>query len=144
MERVPARWRGQRLGVVHGSPSSLPSRRSLVCLVATASAAAFSAQGSAKQVYVTGLAANAQVSLLNSGGTTVYTQNADSLGGPAVPQRDTGQRLPGARALARAKRPDPITVHYDAAAPSDPSAYETHDNPRQRMHVSEDARPAPN
>src|SRR5207245_8712637 len=52
-----------------------------VWLVAAASASAFTAQGSAKQVYVTGLAPNAQVSLLSSKGATVYTQNADSLGG---------------------------------------------------------------
>src|SRR5438309_8557153 len=50
-------------------------------LVTAASASALTAQGSAKQVYVTGLAPNAQVSLLNSHGATVYTQNADSLGG---------------------------------------------------------------
>src|SRR5438552_5119629 len=52
-----------------------------VCLVTAASACAFTAQGSAKQVYVTGLDPNAQASLLNSKGKTVYTQNADSLGG---------------------------------------------------------------
>src|SRR2546423_14968089 len=52
-----------------------------VWLVAAASASAFNAQGSAKQVYVTGLAANAEASLLNSSNETVYTQNADSLGG---------------------------------------------------------------
>src|ERR1700676_269247 len=52
-----------------------------VWLVAAASASAFTAQGSAKQVYVTGLAPNAQMSLLNSSGAAVYTQNADSVGG---------------------------------------------------------------
>jgi uncharacterized protein len=46
-----------------------------------ADASAFTAQGSVEQVYVTGLAANAQVSLLNKSGATVYTQDADSLGG---------------------------------------------------------------
>ncbi len=49
--------------------------------MAAASAAAFSVQGSVEQVDVTELAANAQVSLPNSSGATVYTQNADSLGG---------------------------------------------------------------
>ena len=52
-----------------------------VWLVAAASASAFNAQGSVEQVYVTGLAPNAQASLLNSSGATVSTQNADSLGG---------------------------------------------------------------
>src|SRR5512142_3050921 len=47
----------------------------------SASAASFSAHGSAEQVYVTGLAPGAQASLLTSSGTTLYTQNADSLGG---------------------------------------------------------------
>ena len=42
-----------------------------VWLVAAASASAFTAQGSAKQVYVTGAAPNAQMSLLNSSGATV-------------------------------------------------------------------------
>ena len=51
-----------------------------VWLVAAASASAFNAQGSVKQVYVTGLAPNAEVSLLRGGGV-VDTQNADSEGG---------------------------------------------------------------
>src|SRR5437588_13039986 len=51
-----------------------------VWLVTAASASAFTAQGSAKQVYVTGLAPNAQMSLLNSSAGTVYTQSAPSLG----------------------------------------------------------------
>jgi hypothetical protein len=50
-----------------------------ICLAMAASA--FTAQGSVEQVYVTGLAANAQVSRLNKRGATVYTQDADSLGG---------------------------------------------------------------
>jgi predicted acyl esterase len=93
-----------------------------VWLVTVASASAFTAQGSAKQVYVTGLASNAQVSLLNSNGATVYTQNADSLGGllfrnvtPA-----TGYRV---RVTSTGEASGPITVHSDAAAPWNPSIY---------------------
>src|SRR5438046_2393123 len=48
---------------------------------ASAATPDFSAHGSAGQVYVTGLASNASMSLLNSGGTVLDTQNADSLGG---------------------------------------------------------------
>src|SRR5258708_23868912 len=48
---------------------------------ANASAPTFSAHGSAEQVYVTGLAPNAQMSLLMPGGRTLYTQQAESLGG---------------------------------------------------------------
>src|ERR1700704_1337166 len=46
-----------------------------VWLVTAASATAFTANGSAKQVYATGLAPNAQVSLLKQSGAIVYTQN---------------------------------------------------------------------
>src|SRR5437870_3954821 len=61
----------------------------LAVLLTTAAAAGaapapqptFSAHGSVEQVYVTGLAPSAQMSLLNSGGQAVATQQADSLGG---------------------------------------------------------------
>ncbi len=46
-----------------------------------AGASSFDAVGSAEQVYVTGLAPDAQASLISSGGTILYTQSADSLGG---------------------------------------------------------------
>ena len=95
-----------------------------VWLVTAASASAFTAQGSAKQVYVTGLDANAQASLLSSGGATVYTQNADSLGGllfrnvtPA-----SGYRV---RLTSSGQESGPITVHSEAAAPWDPAAWAT-------------------
>ena len=66
-----------------------------VWLLTAASAFAFKAEGSAEQVYVTGLAPNAQTSLLSSSGATVYTQNADSLGRPAVPERGSRARATG-------------------------------------------------
>src|SRR5262249_9172173 len=50
-------------------------------LVTAVAAFGFSAHGSVEQVYVTGLAPGAQMSLLRSNGTTVSTQTADSLGG---------------------------------------------------------------
>jgi predicted acyl esterase len=93
-----------------------------VWLVTAASASAFTAQGSAKQVYVTGLAPNAQVSLLSSSGATVYTQNADSLGGllfrNVTPK--AGYRV---RLTSTGETSSPITVHSTAAAPWDPSIY---------------------
>jgi predicted acyl esterase len=91
-----------------------------VWLVMAASASAFSAQGSAKQVYVTGLAANAQASLLNSGGATVYTQNADSLGGLLFRNVTPGT---GYRVTSAGEESGRITVHSDAAAPWDPGIY---------------------
>jgi uncharacterized protein len=93
-----------------------------VWLLATASASAFSTQGSAEQVYVTGLAANASASLLNASGGTVQTQNADSLGGLLF-----RKVAPGAgyqvRVTSNGETSGPITVHSTAAAPWDPNIY---------------------
>ncbi len=50
-------------------------------LLVAASASAFTVQGSVEQVDVTGLAPNAQASLLSKSGATVYTQEADAQGG---------------------------------------------------------------
>ncbi len=93
-----------------------------ICLVAAASAAAFNAQGSAKQVYVTGLAANAQVSLQSLGGATVDTQNADSLGGLLFRNVTPGHGY-RVRLLSNGETSGPITVHSDAPAPWDPGIY---------------------
>ena len=91
---------------------------------ATAGAAAptFTARGSAEQVYVTGLAPNARMSLITPSGTTLYTQQADSLGGLLfrnVPP-GSGYRV---RSAPSGVESGPITVHSDAAAPWDPSIY---------------------
>src|SRR2546430_8467455 len=93
-----------------------------VWLVTAASASAFTAQGSAKQVYVTGLAPNAQMSLLNSSGATVYTQSADSLGGLLFRNvtPGTGYQV---RLTSTGETSGPITVHSDAATPWNPSIY---------------------
>ncbi|HEY4451753.1 MAG TPA: CocE/NonD family hydrolase [Solirubrobacteraceae bacterium] len=92
-------------------------------LVAAASASAFSAHGSAKQVYVTGLPANAQASLLNASGATLYTQNADSLGGLLFRNVTTGT---GYRVLVSSTGEESgrITVHSNTPKPWDPSIYE--------------------
>src|SRR5438067_13748210 len=89
---------------------------------ATAATPTFTAQGSAEQVYVTGLAPNAQMSLLTSTGTTLYTQNADSLGGLLFRNVPPGK---GYRVRLDPSGPKsaPITVHSDAAAPWDPGIY---------------------
>jgi hypothetical protein len=85
-----------------------------VWLLTAASASAFTAQGSAQQVYVTGLAPNAQMSLLNSSGATVDTQNADSRGGllfrNVAPEAGYQVRL-----TSTGEASAPITVHSDAA-----------------------------
>ena len=108
--------RRARIGVV----SSLAAFA--VCLMTAASASAFTAQGSAEQVYVTGLAPNAQASLLNSSGGTVYTQNADPLGGLLFRNVTPGAGY-HVRLTSTGEASGPITVHSDAAAPWDPSIY---------------------
>jgi len=75
-----------------------------------------------EQVDVTGLAPEAQTSLLNSGGETVYTQSADSLGGLLFRnvKPGAGYRV---RLTATGEESGPIKVHSAAAAPWDPSIY---------------------
>ena len=97
-------------------------------------ASAFNAQGSVEQVYVTGVAANAQMSLLNSRGKTVSTknpqgetvstQNADSLGGLLFRKVEAGERLQGPPESTRAKSPNRSPFTLDASAPWDPSIYD--------------------
>jgi hypothetical protein len=53
----------------------------LVTATGASAQATFSAHGSVEQVYVTGLDAGAQMSLLDSAGKTVATQSADAQGG---------------------------------------------------------------
>ncbi len=90
--------------------------------IARTSTAAFSAHGSAEQVYVTGLAADARVSLLNRKGRRLHTGRADSLGGLLFRnvRPGTGYRV---RLLPHGARSGPITVYSDRAAPWDPSVY---------------------
>ena len=85
-------------------------------------APAFRAVGSAKQVYVTGLAPSARASLITAAGQTVSTQSADSLGGllfrnvtPA-----TGYRV---RQVSDGVQSGPLTVHSERAAPWNPAIY---------------------
>ena len=83
---------------------------------------AFSAHGSVEQVYVTGLAPSAQMSLLRSNGETVSTQTADSLGGLLFRDVAPGRRY-RVRLTSTREESGPITVHTQAAAPWDPSIY---------------------
>ncbi len=53
----------------------------LILLVAPSAAGAFTAHGSARQVYATGLAPRARATLLDAGGHRVARRRADSLGG---------------------------------------------------------------
>jgi uncharacterized protein len=112
----------ERSGVVRRVGVASAFMALLLCLVASASASAFNAQGSAEQVYVTGLAANAQASLVK-GSTTVATQNADALGGLLFREVKPGKKY-AVHVTATGETSAPITVHKDTAAPWDPSIYE--------------------
>jgi predicted acyl esterase len=93
-----------------------------VWLVTAASASAFTAQGSAAQVYATGLAGNAPAALLNKAGATVATQSADAQGGLLFRNvaPGAGYRV---RATSTGETSSPVTVHSTAAKPWDPSIY---------------------
>jgi predicted acyl esterase len=90
--------------------------------VVAASASAFTVQGSVEQVDVMGLTANAQVSLLSKSGTTVYTQEADSLGGLLFRNVKPGKSY-RVQLTSTGETSAPITVHTDASVPWDPSIY---------------------
>jgi hypothetical protein len=88
-------------------------------LVTAVAAFGFSAHGSVEQVYVTGLAPSAQMSLLRSNDTTVSTQAADSLGGLLFRSVAPGLRY-RVRLSSSGEESGPITVHNQAAAPCRP------------------------
>jgi predicted acyl esterase len=89
---------------------------------ADAAAPNFIAVGSARQVYVTGLAPAAQASLVNSAGAVVKTQKASSLGGLLF--RDVppaaGYRV---RRVSDGVQSGAITVHSEDAAQWNPAIY---------------------
>ncbi len=93
-----------------------------VWLAAAATASAFSARGSVEQVYVTGLAPGAQMSLLKSNGETVSTQTADSEGGLLFRRVAPAKRY-RVRLTSNGEESGSITVHTQAAAPWDRSIY---------------------
>jgi uncharacterized protein len=109
-------WRRALIGVV-------PALAILaVWLVAAATASAFSAQGSVEQVYVTGLAPGAQMSLLGKKGETVSTQTADSLGGLLFRKVAPG-KLYKVRLSSSGEESGPLTVHTQKPASWNKSTY---------------------
>jgi predicted acyl esterase len=93
-----------------------------VWLVAAASASAFSAQGSVEQVYVTGLAPGAEMSLLAKKGETVATQTADSLGGLLFRKVTPGKSYK-VRLISNGEESAPITVRTQKASSWNHSTY---------------------
>ncbi len=89
---------------------------------APAGAQTFSANGSAQQVYVTGLSPYARMSLLNARGRKIATKVADSLGGLVfrAVAPGSGYRV---RLAAGGTESGPLTVYSNASAPWDPSIY---------------------
>ena len=89
-------------------------------LAAAADAPGFSAHGSAEQVYVTGLPAGAQTTLLDGSGSVVATKPANSLGGLLF--RDvtpgSGYRV---RLASGGPESDPLTVLSTQPAPPRPA-----------------------
>jgi predicted acyl esterase len=93
-----------------------------VCLVTAAAASAFSANGSAEQVYATGLTPGAQISLLKKNGETASTQTADDLGGVLFRSVAPGKHY---RVLesSTSEESGPITVHTQKPAGWNHSIY---------------------
>ncbi|MEA2210370.1 MAG: uncharacterized protein QOF83_318, partial [Solirubrobacteraceae bacterium] len=90
----------------------------LLCALtaARAEAASFSAHGSARQVYVTGLTAGRRMALINSSGRRVASKRADALGGLIFRgvRPGTGYRI---RPFAGGAASGPLTVFSDRPAP---------------------------
>src|SRR4029079_6733950 len=86
-----------------------------------ASAFAFSAHGSAEQVYATDLPAGAGISLLDSGGGVVATRNANQLGGTLFRNVQPGD---GYRVVSGGEESAPLKVLTTQSAPPDTSIYD--------------------
>ncbi len=93
-----------------------------LCLLASAGASAFTVQGSVEQVDVTGLAPNAQASLLTKRGVSVATQSADPLGGLLFRNVKPANGYV-VHVTSSGETSASVTVHKDTSAPWDPSIY---------------------
>jgi len=94
-----------------------------VLAFATGAAAAepsFSAHGSAKQVYVTGLEPGARTSLLNRAGEVVRTKRANKLGGLLFRKVKPGK---GYRVRGGGAKSEPLTVLSTRSAPPNEEIY---------------------
>ena len=93
----------------------------LMTVPGASAAPTFVASGSVGQVYVTGAAPSAQMSLIAPGGQTVDTESADSLGGLLF------RNVPPAAGYqvrdSDGNESAAVTVHSDSAAPWDPEIY---------------------
>jgi predicted acyl esterase len=113
------RW-GARAGALLLGVGLLVSLVSGVSRVTATSS--FDAEGSAEQVYVTGLLPSEQASLIAPDGTTLYKQNADAQGGLLFRNVPPGNGYEVVDAAGT--QSPPLVVHNDAAAPWDPGIYD--------------------
>ncbi|MGA9858985.1 MAG: hypothetical protein WBQ18_14065, partial [Solirubrobacteraceae bacterium] len=97
----------------------------LLAVVGSAAAAttSFSAHGSAEQVYVTGLAPHARMSLRTARGHTVAIQHADSLGGLLFRNVKPGNGY-RVRLTAGGAQSGPLTVLSNRPAPPSTAGYD--------------------
>jgi uncharacterized protein len=93
----------------------------LVLLAGTGAAEAFDAHGSARQVYVTGLAPHARVTLLKPNGRRAQRKRADGLGGLLFRKVRPGS---GYRVRQGTTTSGPLTVLSNRAAPPSTSLYD--------------------
>ena len=121
--RTEARSRGRAVATVVSAALLLASLSTIDASAATAPT--FTAAGSARQVYVTGLAPlDADGARRTAPGTVVATQTASSLGGAAVPRRCARQPATACAGCPTARSRRPLTVHSEAAAQWNPSIYD--------------------
>src|SRR3954470_6180310 len=92
----------------------------LILVLGASTAEAFTAKGSAQQVYATGLAAGAQATLLDSAGKAVRTRKANSLGGLLFRNVKPGGYVVR---TADGTKSDPITVISTQPAPPSTDVY---------------------
>jgi len=94
----------------------------VLCLLLAAGASALTVQGSVGQVDATGVAPEAQVSLVKGHGT-IATQNADAQGGVLFRDLKPGNNY-RVRVDSSGETSEPVTVHKATPAPWDPSVYD--------------------
>jgi predicted acyl esterase len=113
---------GRRIGrrALHGALVLVAALAAF--LTAASGASAFIVRGSAEQVDVTRLSANAEASLLGPGGSVVATQGADPLGGLLFRNVTPGAGY-RVHVIATGETSTAVTVHSPAAKPWDPAVY---------------------
>jgi uncharacterized protein len=95
----------------------------LTVTAASAAAPGFTAVGSARQVYVTGLAPSTPMALVNSAGAVVQTKSSSSLGGLLFRDVPEGPGYRVRRVSDGALSPK-LTVRSERAAPWNPGVYD--------------------